>query len=162
MSDSNITRRGFLAKAAALAAVPVVASALASCGDGGGESITSYHNNIDNELNAKETLSVKNNRKENSADNLVQLPLTAFYEPALQYGVYLVLRRTYSEGKFYIQFIQVNVTDSTGVMRTVEGLPPDAVILINPKLIMDDLIRVDRMETKRRFKSISLYDGGAQ
>lgn len=162
MSDSNITRRGFLAKAAALAAVPVVASALASCGDGGGDSITSYHNSFDNELNAKEALSVKNYKKENSPDSLLQLPLTAFYEPSLKYGIYLVLRRTYSEGKFYIQFIQVDVTGSAGMMRTVEGLPSDAVILMNPKLVMDDLIRVDRMETKKRFKSISLYGGGAQ
>ncbi|HEX2983224.1 MAG TPA: hypothetical protein VHO28_06735 [Ignavibacteriales bacterium] len=162
MSDLNITRRGFLAKAAALAAVPIVASALASCGDGGGESITSSHNSFDNELSAKETLSVKNYKKESSIDNLMQLPLTAFYEPSLQYGIYLVLRRTYSEGKFYIQFIQVNVVGSTGVTRTVEGLPSDAVILLNPKLVMDDLIRIDRMETKKRFKSISLYGGGAQ
>ncbi|HEX3074593.1 MAG TPA: hypothetical protein VHP30_13360 [Ignavibacteriales bacterium] len=162
MGDSNITRRSFLAKAAALAAVPVLASALASCGDGGVENITSSPDSFDSELNAKETLSVKNNKKENGADSLVQLPLTAFYEPALQYGVYLVLRRTYSEGKFYMQFIQVNVTGSTGMMRTVEGLPSDAVIIMNPKLVMNDLIRRDRAETKNRFKKIALYGGGAQ
>lgn len=160
MSDTNITRRSFLAKAAAMAAVPVIASSLASCADEG-NSVASAQDNFDAELNAKETLAVSRLRKTNGPENLTQLPLTAFYEPALEYGIYLVLSKTKADGRPGLQFIQVNMVNSEGTLKTVEGLPANAEIFLNPKTVIADLIGKNRREIKRRFRHIVLFEGGS-
>lgn len=161
MGDSNITRRDFLAKAVSLAAVPVLASAIASCGDGAGNTITSSSNNFDSELNSKETISIQSIGKANGKEKLAQLPVEAFYAPALEHGVYLTLCKTRIDGRACLQFIQVNVTDSSGSRKTVEGLPSNAVVYRNPEKVLADLIRIDRREIKRRFKRIDLFNGGS-
>jgi hypothetical protein len=162
MNDSRITRRGFLTKAAAIAALPFVASAISSCSeDVNSPAVTNETSmsSFDSILNSKETVSVKSLEKAGSG-NQVKLSNSLFYQPNIKFGVYSVLCKLSIGGQICLRKINVNKIRSEGDMSIVEELPSDAKLFVNPAIVIVELARISRSETRKRFRMAAKIEGG--
>lgn len=162
MNDSKITRRGFLSKAAAVAALPFVASALSSCGEelnSPSAPNKSASNKLDAVLNAEETVSVKNLKKSNLEGSLVKVSNSLFLEPNLIPGKGVVLCKVSFEGKTRLQLVQVKVVETSASFKVVQGLPSEAELFVNPNKAVSDMIAADKKELKKRFMRAQLWQG---
>lgn len=162
MNDSRITRRGFLTKAAAIAALPFVASALSSCSEDVNSPAVKTEtamSRFDSILNSKETVSVGSLEKAGSGSQ-VKLSNSLFYEPTIQFGIYLVLCKLSINGQTCLRKIRVNKINSEDGMSVVEGLPSDAKLFVNPAIVIVELVGISRSETRKRFRMAAEIEGG--
>jgi hypothetical protein len=156
MAESYINRKKFLLKSAALLSLPFAATLISSCEDSPNEAVIPLKKDFDTYLDSKPTITAKTLKKVSGNENYAELPNSAFYDPYDPNGYFIVLRKVHSEGKTYMQFIQVKVIESAPTYKVVEGVNTEDIYYVFPRDIVVEMISRNRRETRERFLPIQL------